>query len=349
MVLGRNVRNLAMGLTVAGLFLLLLNLLAAGWEWFQYGTLRRDGRPVGLYVEEVRNGRRRLHLRPGARLHGVLYKVDINTLGFRGSELAVPKPPGTFRVWCVGGSTTFDIYASSNEATWPARLEALLSARSKRVRVEVVNAGIPGENLDGSLEDFERFYPTVRPDVLVVYHGPNDIQRGLDEVFGFPHAPDSVPPLPDFALIRFLSREVADPAELERMNREVNEDVLDLVERRIVRLLDAAEARGVRVVMATHAFRAEKGARGEVARKQVGRCAAIYMMVPDRVVEGIDRLNDLIVRLAARRGLPVADVRAAVPPEDRYWGDALHFSDAGSELAARAIADTFARAGLVPP
>ncbi len=339
------VRNLVMGLVAAGLFLCLLNLLAAGWEWLQYGTLRRDGRPVGLYVEDARH---RLHLRPGARLHGLLHKIDINSMGFRGPEIMVPKPAGTFRVWCVGGSTTFDIFASSNETTWPARLQALLRERAGTGRVEVINAGIPGENLEGSLEDFETFFPSVRPDVLVVYHGPNDIQKGLDAVFGPPPGPSGPPLLPDIALVRLISRDVAPLSLVQAQDRWVNEDVVDFLRREFTRLIDAAESRGVSVLLVTHAFRARDDARGDAARKQVGESAALYLMTPERVIDGIKALNRLVVELAGERRLALADVRSAVPPDGRYWGDALHFSDAGSELAAREIARSLERHGLLP-
>ena len=338
-------RNLVMGLVVAGVFVGGLNMLAAGWEWLQYGTVKRDGRPVGLYVEDARH---RLHLRPGARLHGLFHKIDINRLGFRGPELETPKPPGTFRVWCVGGSTTFDIFASSNETTWPARLEQRLREMTGTGRIEVINAGIPGENLEGSLEDFVRFHPTVGPDVLVVYHGPNDLQKGLEAVFGQPPPPEAPPLLPDVALVRLLSRDVAPRALIGRLHRQVNEDVLDFLRREFTRLIDAALTRNVRVVMATHAFRARDGVRGEMAEDEVREAAGLYLMAPEQVIAGFRAMNGLITDLARERGLPLADVRAAVPPDDRYWGDFMHFTDDGSRLAAQTIAETFAREGLLP-
>src|SRR5262249_16384222 len=36
--------------------------------------------------------------------------VRIDTLGFRGGEVAVPKPWGSFRIVCLGDSTTFGIW-----------------------------------------------------------------------------------------------------------------------------------------------------------------------------------------------------------------------------------------------
>jgi hypothetical protein len=44
----------------------------------------------------------------------------------RGPEIMVPKPDNGLRVWCVGGSTTFDIYAPDNASTWPAVTQDVL-------------------------------------------------------------------------------------------------------------------------------------------------------------------------------------------------------------------------------
>ena len=54
-------------------------------------------------------------------------------------DVEVPKPEGTYRVVCEGGSTTFDLLAPDDAATWPARLGAFLKPRA-----DVVNAGFPG-------------------------------------------------------------------------------------------------------------------------------------------------------------------------------------------------------------
>jgi hypothetical protein len=39
-------------------------------------------------------------------------------------------------------------------------------------------------------------------------------------------------------------------------------------------------------------------------------------------------------------------VRAAVPPDRRYWGDDTHFAQTGSELAAKTMAAAFLEHGL---
>lgn len=67
--------------------------------------------------------------------------VVLNSLGLRGAELAIPKPPGVFRILCLGDEITFAPQTPLDE-TFCARIERELQNSLGR-RVEVVNAGVP--------------------------------------------------------------------------------------------------------------------------------------------------------------------------------------------------------------
>ena len=69
-------------------------------------------------------------------------RVVTNSLGLRGREYAVPKPPGVYRVLVLGDDTTFAAEVADRE-TACAKLQTILQTRT-RLRVEVVNAGVPG-------------------------------------------------------------------------------------------------------------------------------------------------------------------------------------------------------------
>ena len=74
--------------------------------------------------------------RPG--LSSRFFHTD--ALGFRGSGVQVPKPPGRFRIAVLGGSVAWGLGCTSDERTVPARLQALLRERSPGLDVDVVNA-----------------------------------------------------------------------------------------------------------------------------------------------------------------------------------------------------------------
>lgn len=285
-------------------------------------------------------------LKAGSEMVGTGTKVRINSMGFRGPELRDSKPDNGFRVWVVGGSTTFDVYAPDDDHTWPALLGAKLqAARPDRV-VEVINAGIPGEVIAGNMEDFEAHAAAVKPDVLVYYHGPNDLR---DIRFGGPPPPGGALEK-EFALFRAtrgaVNKHLPQLPESWAEHRPGSHDMNEMV-RRIDELLGAARRHRTKVVMVSHAFQHTPGKTGNDALAELGEICVLLRMYPDNVVHLFHDYNQLVKGMAERLGMPFADVRAAVPGDAQYWGDALHFSAAGSELAADVVAQTILDSGLL--
>jgi lysophospholipase L1-like esterase len=105
--------------------------------------------------------------KPGGAQH-----LRINAEGFRGPEIARPKPPGTVRVACIGASTTAQ--GPEDDATYPARLEAKLRQRFPGLPLEVLNLGVSATWSDYWLERSDTLF-ALEPDVLVQYDGINDI------------------------------------------------------------------------------------------------------------------------------------------------------------------------------
>ncbi len=94
-----------------------------------------------------------------------------NSLGFRDAERAVPKPKGTFRIVCVGGSTTQE--GDTNESTYPALLEKRLRDAFPGRIIEVVDAGIPGIATPLHLLRLSD-YMALEPDLVIMHPGVND-------------------------------------------------------------------------------------------------------------------------------------------------------------------------------
>ncbi len=99
--------------------------------------------------------------------------------GFRGSGLEQPKPPGVFRIACLGGSSTYGTGPSSNETTWPAVLEQRLSEALPGCRIEVLNGGVPTWTTTESLISLQTRVLPFEPDLVLVYHGMNDASAAL--------------------------------------------------------------------------------------------------------------------------------------------------------------------------
>jgi lysophospholipase L1-like esterase len=98
----------------------------------------------------------------------------INTLGFRGPKFDFEKPQGTYRIVAIGGSTTFGVHLPHTK-TYPVYLQQDLNERLRTDKSEVINAGLTGS---ASAESLHRLFPQIlplNPDMVVIYHGYNDI------------------------------------------------------------------------------------------------------------------------------------------------------------------------------
>jgi len=103
--------------------------------------------------------------------------LNINSYGFRGSEILKEKPDDTFRIFIVGGSTTFSIRALSDQTTIPGYLQENLDNFQINKKIEVVNAGIPNIASTDELQLVQTKIIQFNPDVIILYDGTNDVQR----------------------------------------------------------------------------------------------------------------------------------------------------------------------------
>src|SRR6185436_18195770 len=86
-------------------------------------------------------------LRPGSEGRLFNSRVSINSLGFRGKEIARDKGDA-YRIVILGESTTFGATMNQEDKPWPEVLEQTIRDRLKPSRpVEVVNAGVPAYTL----------------------------------------------------------------------------------------------------------------------------------------------------------------------------------------------------------
>lgn len=93
--------------------------------------------------------------------------ITTNSFGFRDRERLAAKPPGVFRIVCLGSSNTYGALVNDGE-TYPARLEALLNARGGRRRYEVWNAGVSAYTLGQSAASAENIARDFDPDLLLI-------------------------------------------------------------------------------------------------------------------------------------------------------------------------------------
>lgn len=111
------------------------------------------------------------------RKNQVIYGFRHNAQGFVGEDFQTPKVEGTFRIFCLGGSTTLGAGEDSDRYSYPEMLGRMLQATvvGSGRRVEVVNAGVFGYDSQHTMIQATRLLDRYQPDLYVVMDGLNDL------------------------------------------------------------------------------------------------------------------------------------------------------------------------------
>jgi lysophospholipase L1-like esterase len=298
-------------------------------------------------------------------------RADVNARGYRGQDVAIPKPEGIFRIVALGGSTTYGHALTAVEA-YPAQLQRLLRETSGD-RIEVVNLGVPGYFSLDSLVHLATRGVALEPDVVVVYDGVNDAAlrifqspdctAGENPLFGMGldrgiWTVDNAP-LPPSALYRLIAIRLGwmrDPAVFDAQlmptglcppePQGVNPlDTLAanpplLFERNLRGIAAMGRSAGAQVVFATFAW--------DRAALQAQVDATPEQYQAEALIRAIDEQNDLVRALAAELDVTLVDLAAEMSDGAYYQGDHVHMTAAGTGRQAALIAATIRAERLIP-
>jgi lysophospholipase L1-like esterase len=106
--------------------------------------------------------------------------TTVNSLGFRGAEVAVPKPQGRFRVVIIGDSLTLG-WGVADDETFAARLERLLHEQFPGRDLDVINLGVGGYDTRQEVTLLARHTSRLQPDLVLVGFYSNDVPDTLDD------------------------------------------------------------------------------------------------------------------------------------------------------------------------
>lgn len=271
-----------------------------------------------------------------------------NAHGYRTHDFPETKGPNDFFVVCLGGSTTYGRRVESNEKTWPGLLEAKLAAAMPDKNVRVFNLGMDRATSAVSVVNFALAGVHVEPDVVVVYHGYNDLAAMGREGFRSDHAhffrdfsPErvwrgvqrSIPPwMLRSALVSFVASRLDVEMRINDLAAEIGVDSapaddplvgIEATLQNFVTIDAMARGRGGRALLTTFQFR---DGDDPVYRRYNERLRAFYR----------------------ERGLPFADIDAALPDhDDTINTDPCHFTPLGRERMADEVFDEIVRQGWV--
>jgi lysophospholipase L1-like esterase len=346
--------SLAARLTALALFSLIGLLLLEGAvrvrQYIKYGSTKN-----ALY-ETIFDPASQLTIpKPGQTTR----TIQIDSRGFRSPEVVAPKPPGTIRIAFLGASTTFCAEVSGNEAAWPHLVWKQLQAKWPNIRFDYVNASMPGYIVESSKRNLEHRVKPLRPDIIVLYEGINDLSRDarrLAESQGILRGSvDESSGLGRWLLtwslleknIRLLARRNAAREGTRQLTFHPPE-LSKAFHVRLKELVDDARATAPIVALATIS---QKVRPGQSPEEQLRNANTHLYYMPylgvDGILRGFDEYNRVIRQVARETGALLIEDENAIPGDDRHFNDSVHFKDAGSVLMAQRVAGALLSSGTL--
>lgn len=283
-----------------------------------------------------------------------------NSLGYRNDEFPVRKPEGIYRIVAIGGSSTYTIKVEKNEETFTRQLEKILRDKYGYKNVQVINAGVGGYNSWESLINLEFRVLDLDPDLIIVYHGTNDVHTRLVEPSEYSGdnrgrrkqwiEPD-VHILEHSALLRILLRKTGitnqvglrkfvnaqtayGPFELE------GRDPMELLDknppiyfrRNLKNMIAVSHANGADIMFATWAHSPHFDDYASTPFYQ----------------RGFSENNQVVKEVANEHEIPVFDFAEVMPQDKKYWSDGRHVNKRGARKKAELFAEFINESGLIP-
>jgi lysophospholipase L1-like esterase len=294
-------------------------------------------------------------LKPGSQ--GYLFQslIRINSLGFRGREVAVKKGP-VYRIVILGESTTFGCTLKPEDRPWPELLEQIIKERIKTDRpIEIINAGVPAYNLRQNLHRLASDILPLKPDMIISYHGYNGFKLLYKS---YPISQSKAPPIFKarplkilakveyrLKLSRYRWRELsATPADPEALGNPLKSDYAMAYRD----LIQAAKTNAIFLAVANFSM--------AVNRKSSNDAIEFYRPGFPLVRWEItaNTIHTLIVRSIARENPSVVfiDTHPLLDGKDERFIDLVHLTQAGRQQLAENVFASIKNAletNLLPP
>jgi lysophospholipase L1-like esterase len=304
-------------------------------------------------------------LRPGWVSEDGLDRV--NSFGYRGAEIEIPKPDGVFRIIALGGSTTYSTSIRDWRDAYPAQLERVLREEYGYTNVEVINGGVGDHNSWESLVNLEFRALDLEPDLVILYQNTNDVDARLVPPDTYRGDNSGLrKPWDAEAMRRATAWPMRVPSVLWRI-AGVNFGWLDAeyLDLRAVIKKPCSGAKAVpgclgmtpeEALEANPPIYYERNVRDIVAVARANGAEVLLLSWaystnfpyrPYYETAWVEH-NQVIRRLADELDTYFYDLEATMPPDDKYWTDGRHMTIEGDHVRAELIAAYLDEAGAIP-
>lgn len=291
--------------------------------------------------------------RPGA----IWGPIAFNSLGFRGPEIAMPKPAGTVRLAFLGDSVAFDARATDNSTTWPHRVRDRLADAFPARTIDYINAALPGFGARHNEIVFRRSVASLAPDVVVIH--TSDMNRDTAYLARATGLFGGVHDRPTWLARRSLSWAIGERTMLSLARRVgavhgrgrlriLPADLTRAFEQRLTLLVATCQASAGVVTLLIVGGRLRRD-QGLIERFAAASTTAYYMpyLSLEAMLDAHDAYDAAIRAVARRTGALLIDAADLLPADSRHYLDSAHLTARGGRRLADAIARALAEAPAV--
>ena len=276
----------------------------------------------------------------------ILYgKPKLNNYGFIDSNFNTDKPPGLLRIACLGGSTTANMVTQGQtDYTYPDCLEMLLRQKYPGLEIEVMNFGMGGWTSAEILINFELTVLDFNPDIVLLYHGFNDLEPSITPGFksDYSHArrnmavkfsnykiANLLPNIPFLHSYEYVKTRLLGTGNIRNdlftLIRTSEPDLnlpfqgISTEKRNISSLINICRGNKINTILSSFVYFDFMQGKDAKANKYF---------------EGVRLENRMSKELSAEFNAPFVDIFNLMPKEERYFVDTVHFSPEGMKKMA---------------
>ena len=316
-----------------------------------------------IYKFKIISGFKSLFVRPHPYLHfetkpNFLIKNDVyiqdrrnkkyltpkylktNSYGYCDGEFGDREPAknNKIKVCCLGASTTGNyLFFKNKNISYPIILEREIKKNSKK-KIEVNNFGQGGYNSQELLISFLTKIIFTEPDILILYHGHNDIRSYLADDFKFDYSNSRVSILKNIWKLKIFSylsiiplgfiNKIIDKFSLQNSllnfisEKEINfknsaSKGLEVYKKNIECIVDICIQRNIKVILSTYCYKANQ------------------TQFSKKIKKIIDKENLVVKQIAKNKKVYFVDNNKLIKKNNNNFLDTVHFTPDGMENIAK--------------
>ncbi|PKM19689.1 MAG: hypothetical protein CVV11_08715 [Gammaproteobacteria bacterium HGW-Gammaproteobacteria-15] len=290
-------------------------------------------------------------LAPDIEFAGSSIKVQSNQLGLRSAAVGA-KTSSTTRVIALGASSTYGAYAATNDDTFPAILQRI----STDMPLEVINAGIPGNDIGSQYLLYAGQLAGLSEDVLILYSGlSNDIGRlcqrsNSAKSYALPQLP-----APKWLLsVDLLLKNSTDLRYVPYKHSPMPDlsPYLQQYAASLRQIVNLAQQRQVKTILFAENLRSFRKDQPLQLQQQLAASALYYTpcLTVGQFSEVFEQYNQVLQQVAAEFiDVHYVSLSGQVPGGREYFTDSVHFSAKGEQAVAAALAQVLKDTRQVAP